>query len=391
MRPLGPFGAAPPSLAVGVSGGPHSLALVLLAEAWARARRGSCLALVADHGLRAGSGVEAIGVAATLVARGIAAWVLPLGLTPGSALHERAREARFAALLRACGESGAAWLLLGHHAADAAETALFRLLRGSGVPGLARMPGARPAPEALVLRPLLPLPPARLEATAAAAGLVPLRDPSNSDPRHARGQLRAALDDANGTGPAVAALDAAARAWSARAERLASAVAARLAEAVVFRPEGWAVLDPAALGTDEIARGALSRLLRAVSGAAYPPPRAGVAAMLARGGGTLGGALWRVRFVCREPSACAPPVIARPGVTWDGRWRVEDAPPGATLGALGATGAAALPRETQRDLPAAVLSGLPALRRRGALLGVPPLGSGEGRLSLLPSAGPLLV
>ncbi|TDG03640.1 tRNA lysidine(34) synthetase TilS, partial [Paracraurococcus ruber] len=72
MAPLGPFGPAP-RLAAGVSGGPHSLALALLADRWARGRGGTLLALVVDHGLRPESAAEAAGVVARLAARGIAA------------------------------------------------------------------------------------------------------------------------------------------------------------------------------------------------------------------------------------------------------------------------------------------------------------------------------
>src|SRR5919107_181333 len=82
MAPLGPFGPAP-ALAAGVSGGPHSLALALLADAWARERGGSLLALVVDHGLRPESGAEATGVVAQLAARGIPARLLRLRLPPG--------------------------------------------------------------------------------------------------------------------------------------------------------------------------------------------------------------------------------------------------------------------------------------------------------------------
>ncbi|UFN47455.1 tRNA lysidine(34) synthetase TilS [Roseomonas sp. OT10] len=361
MAPLGPFGPSP-RLAVGVSGGPHSLALLLLAARWATARGGAATALVADHGLRPGSDAEAAGVAAMLRARGMPVLSLALGLPGGGALHERAREARLAALADAAGRLGAPWLLLGHHRADQAETLLFRLLRGSGEAGLAAMAPARPAGPVLLLRPLLGMPPARLETVVAEAGLVPLRDPSNDAPRFARARLRAALADPDGTGPGMAALAEAAAAFARRRGREEAAVAERLAGCAVFRPEGWVRLDPAALGRDAVARAALSRLLRAVSGARHPPPRAGVAHLLERGGGTLAGALWRGRVLGREPAACAPAVPARAEAVWDGRWRVPPAlaaalPPGATIGALG-EGRVGEPS----GLPALVRRGLPALR-----------------------------
>src|SRR5689334_2341252 len=170
MAPLGPFGPAP-ALAAGVSGGPHSLALALLADHWAKACGGDLLALIADHGLRPESGAEAAEAAALLRRRGIQVRVLRLGLTPGPALQERARAARMAALLAACREAGRPWLLLGQHRLDQAETLLFRAARGSGSEGLAAMAAARAAPEALLLRPLLGLPPGRLEALLAEAGL----------------------------------------------------------------------------------------------------------------------------------------------------------------------------------------------------------------------------
>jgi tRNA(Ile)-lysidine synthase len=371
MAPLGPF-APSPRLAIGVSGGPDSLATFLLAHRWAVARGGSALALVADHGLRPDSAGEALAVADRLRARGYEVRILSLGLPPGPALHERARRARLSALEAAAAEAGAPWLLLGHHRRDQAETLLFRLLRGSGEAGLAAMAPARAMPGAMVLRPLLDMPVARLEATVAAAALEPVRDPSNADPRFARVRLRAALGDPSGDAAGTRALALAADAFARRRAAGAAAVAGRLALAAAFRPEGWAWLDAVALGHDAVARQALSRLLQAVSGRPHPPPREGVERMLAEGGGTLGGVLWRGRLLCREPAACAPPVAARRGATWDGRWHLDRDVPAATLGAPGAD-LARLGPIARRGMPAAVLRGCPVLRH------------GDGRVELLPA------
>ncbi|WP_235924956.1 tRNA lysidine(34) synthetase TilS [Roseomonas harenae] len=381
MAGLGPFGSAP-VLAVGVSGGPHSLALAVLARDWVAGRDGRVLALVADHGLRSGSGEEAAGVASRLVTLGIPARVLPLGLPPGSALHERARAARLSALIGAAEAEGAPWLLLGHHIADQAETIAFRALRGSGDEGLSGMAPARPGGGALILRPLLGLPPAQIERFLAAEGLAPVRDPSNDDLRFARARLRRALRDPAGESHGTAALAAAASAFSIRRSRMREAVAARLAVAACFREEGWVRLDQTALGTDRVAEATLSALVRTIGGGGHPPARANSTALLARGGGSLAGALWRGTVLCREAARCAPPLLALPGALWDGRWRVVSAPDGAWIGALGQGG----PRG---GLPATVAAGLPALRDKGGRLLCVPALEGGARLEFRPISGPI--
>jgi tRNA(Ile)-lysidine synthase len=365
MAPFGPFPPAP-RVAVAVSGGPDSLALLLLAEAWARARGGDALALIVDHGLRPESAAEAAGVAALVGARGIAARVLVLGLAVGARVQERARIARHAALAAAAAEAGRAWLLLGHHRRDQAETLAFRAARGSGVEGLAGMPRLRREGVVLACRPLLDVPREALEALCAAAGVVPLRDPSNRDPRFARARLRAALDPAQ-----EAALASAAEAAAARRMLREQAVALRLAAACTWHPAGAVKVDAGLLGRDAVARAALARLVAAVSGSAVPPPPAAVARLLSAGCGSLAGARWGGRWVMREAALTAAPGAALRGLVWDGRWRLEG--PGAEEAEIGALGAAPALRHLAPGLPAAALAALPAVRRGGALVAVPPL------------------
>ncbi|NMJ42555.1 tRNA lysidine(34) synthetase TilS [Roseomonas sp. JC162] len=375
MAPLGPFGVAP-RVAAGVSGGPHSLALAVLADAWARARGGSLLALIADHGLRPDSGTEAAGVAALLAGRGIEARVLRLGLSVGTGLQARARAARLAALSQAAAADGRPWLLLGHHRADQAETLLFRALRGSGPEGLAGMAPVRDGGAVLVLRPLLGLAPARLEAVLAAAGIPAVRDPSNRDPRFTRVRLRRVLDDPAGEGPGIAALAAAADAFAARRGRLDAAVAGRLALAAEIRPEGFAAIDPSGLGTDPVARAALGRLVAMVGGGSFRPPAAAVAALMARGHGTLAGAWLRPAsggrwLLVRDPGTMAPEVPAIRGGVWDGRYRMTG--PGRAGWRFGALGGEARKLGRRDRLPAAVLQALPAVRDPHGMLAAVPL------------------
>lgn len=361
---LAPFDPLP-DLAVGCSGGPDSLALALLAADWAGARGGRALALVCDHGLRPESGAEADGVAARLAARGVQARVLRLSLAPGPRLQERARAARLAALLAACRGEGVTQLLLAHHAEDQAETALFRALRGSGPLGLAGMPAAAPAADALVLRPLLGVARARLAATCAARGAEPVRDPSNDDPRFARARLRRG-------GAALGALPAQG-ALAARRARLEAEAAALLARGGArLLPEGCARLDPEALGRGAAGLLAFRRLLRAVGGGAFAPAEDAARDLLARGAGTLGGAvlLRGGRWLCREGAGLAPPVPAGRGARWDRRFRLRGAvPPGLTLGALGPGRL----RDRAPHLPAAAVAALPALYEGGELALVPHL------------------
>ncbi|MBR0674549.1 ATP-binding protein, partial [Neoroseomonas soli] len=170
-------------------------------------------------------------------------------------------------LAAAAAGDGRPWLLLGHHRADQAETLLFRALRGSGATGLAAMAPVRDGGAVLVLRPLLGVAPAALEAVVAAAGIAPVRDPSNRDARFARVRLRQVLGDPDGTGEGVAALAAAATAFAARRERAAADIARRLARAAEIRPEGFARVEPAALGRDAAGLAALGGLLALVGGA----------------------------------------------------------------------------------------------------------------------------
>ena len=212
MARLGPFPPAP-RIAVAVSGGADSLALAWLAGPWARARGGEAFGLIVDHGLRAGSAAEAATAAAQLDGLGVQARVLRLrGLSLGPGLAARARAARYAALAAACAEAGIAHLLLGHHAADQAETLILRALAGSDVTGMAGMAAATRLEGLWLLRPLLDVPPAALRAALTAAGLGWAEDPSNRDQAATRGRLRALRGDPDGGGFATGALVAAARA-----------------------------------------------------------------------------------------------------------------------------------------------------------------------------------
>ncbi len=376
MAPLGPFEPAP-TLAVAVSGGADSTALALLADGWTRARGGCVIALVVDHALRPASRAEAELTVARLAARGIPARLLPLaGLHPGPGLAARARAARHAALRAACAEAGILHLLLGHHAADQAETVAMRLLARSGPAGLAGMAALVETPEARLLRPLLAIPKLRLRATLRAAGMDWVEDPSNANPAAQRARLRALRGDADGAGPVTRAMVAAASRRGAARAAAERDTADLLARRACLGPEGYAILSPG-----PIAPAALAALLAMIAGADHPPDTRRVAALAAQPApATLGGVrilpagrLGSGWLLAREPAAMAPPVPAGEGTVWDGRFRLRGAgalPAGTLLGALGP---AATGLRHASTLPAAVLHAMPALWLHGMLAAVPHL------------------
>ena len=171
LLPRCSFPPAGTALPCAVSGGPDSLALLVLAvEAGC-----AVTAIHVDHGLREGSAAEAGVVESVAALVGAAFESRRVTVSPGPNLEARARAARFSVL-----PPGTA---TGHTMDDQAETILVNLLRGAGADGLAGMtPGPR--------HPLLGLRRHETHALCAAAGLAPVNDASNDDPAFVRNRVR---------------------------------------------------------------------------------------------------------------------------------------------------------------------------------------------------------
>ena len=203
---------APPGSRIGiaVSGGPDSLALLLLA---ATARPGSVEAATVDHALRAGSREEAEMVAQVRAALNVPHTILTAewGDKPTTAIQERAREERYRLLGQWAKDRKLDAIATAHHLDDQAETLLMRLARGAGVRGLAGMRAAAvvPGSDVPLLRPLLGWRRIELERICASAGLEPTRDPSNADEQFERVRVRRALAQADWLDPQALAASAA--------------------------------------------------------------------------------------------------------------------------------------------------------------------------------------
>lgn len=392
---LGPFENRP-RIAVAVSGGADSLSLALFASAWARRRGGAATALTVDHGLRPDAAAEARLVGRWLRARGIDHHILAWrGIKPHSNLQAIARTARYRLLSDWCARHGVLHLLLAHHTDDQAETHLLRLARGSGVDGLAAMAPVHELPALRVLRPLLGVPRARLEAALRAAGQDWVDDPTNRDRAHARVRMRQLLPALAEEGLTAARLTATTRRLAHARAAIEAAVATLLAEATQMHPTGYCRLDRERLtaAPTEIGLRALARILRTVGGTTYPARLERLERLfgeLAGGnapGRTLAGCQvlpWRDAYlVCREAALARGEVPLGSGraVIWDDRFAVSAA---GQLGrsmvvrSLGPHGwggiAEDLPGPPRFAVPVPVRASLPAIWDRKGLLAVPHAG-----------------
>jgi tRNA(Ile)-lysidine synthase len=187
---LGALGVDPGArVLAAVSGGADSVVLLHLLRFAADGLGTTVCAAHFDHAMRPESGADAAWVAGLC-----AAWGVPLvpGREHGALRSEAgARDARYAFLEAARSAAGAEWIATAHHADDQAETVLFRLLRGTGVAGLA---GIAPVDaERRLVRPLLPFRRAELRRWARSHGLRWREDPTNASADPARNRIRLEL------------------------------------------------------------------------------------------------------------------------------------------------------------------------------------------------------
>ncbi len=396
---LGPFEKAP-HVAVAVSGGADSMALLLLAAAWAADKSGRVTALTVDHGLRAEAAEEVAEVARRCRARGIVCDTMRWeGDKPATRIQEAARSARYDLMTRWCRDRAVAHLMVAHHAGDQAETFLYRMGRGSGADGLAGMPAVAVRAGVRLLRPLLDVAPERLRAVLDAEGETWLDDPSNRDCRFARVAVRRmieALGDRgvglSGFGEVTAALGV----GRAGRERARSRLAA---EAVALYPEGYAeiALDVLCRADASSARDLLAVVLRTIGGAHYAPRRARLGRLADRvltgdfrRASTLGGCaivpngdgslrIWR------EPRSAIEtvPLHSSPKIRWDGRFVLSISATagqqeGMCIARLGETGWQSIARGTKTEIsrliPGPVRFALPALWDGDEIAEVPHLG-----------------
>ena len=403
-------------IALAVSGGADSVALLQLVARWMRLTsapihvpdgRTSVLVLTVDHHLRPHSGDEARWVKDEAQRLGFGHITLNWdGPAPPSGLQAAAREARYR-LMRAClaaevcEYSSAAGTLTkmrdvvtAHHQDDQAETFLMRLARGSGIDGLSGMPVRSGIFGLSVVRPLLGLSKGRLLATLAVQGHRWIEDPSNDKLDFERVRVRKAASELAALGLSNEALTLSAR-RIARAKEALDAATEALSRAAGLELHGGAYAElkwaPFLAAPAELRVRLLTRLFNCM-GARDAPVRLSqiedVVAELEHGphqGITLGGCIVSAGpsalRVFREPGRANLPelVLTRGEVQiWDGRFRVAltDAEGGPFRVRVRALGALSRPEleGLGKGWPHRALVSLPAFWEGERLLAVPHLG-----------------
>ncbi len=376
-------------IALAVSGGADSLGLMAAVARW-RPPALSVLVLTVDHRLQRGSGRVARDVVAMAERLQFEARVLVRkGPAPTADIEAEARAARYRLLIGACREAGASHLLLAHQRDDVAENFLLRLKRGSGVFGLAAMRPAIDLGGVVVARPFLAVSRARLAATARTAGLEPIEDAMNADPRFDRVRVRQLLPRLADLGLDAAALSATAGRLADAADAIEQAASTFLTQSVEADRCAVAWLDVAgfASASRAVRLRALARIVMAVGGGDYPPRHDRLAALhdgiMERPPGlkrTLAGTVAfahgdRVAFFREAGRAGLPSVALRPGASgvFDHRFAyavAADAPVGLTLAPVRLGGASGPPMAA---IPTAARAVLPAVFRRGKALAPSPI------------------
>lgn len=220
-------------LGLAVSGGPDSLALLMLAH---NNFPGRIAAASVDHGLRPEAHDECEFVAALCAKRSISHQILKPSTPIRGSIQAEARKARYSLLNGWVENNDIAWLATAHHADDQLETLIMRILRGSGIDGMSAIRAKR----GHVIRPLLPFSKDMLTNFVVAQGIKPIEDPSNKDQSFDRVRVRDALSKLSGFDVSLASQSAAALDDARTAIHW---IVENLAEAHIQRTEKGCVLE----------------------------------------------------------------------------------------------------------------------------------------------------
>lgn len=290
-----------PRIAVGVSGGSDSMALILLAKRWAREHQIELIALTVDHRIRPQSALEARQVEVWMKHHDINHAILTWSQSvPVANLQHEARIMRYQLLMNYCTIHNIPCLWLAHHLQDQAETVISRLMRGSGVDGLTAMQPMTRQGDKMLCRPLLYCMPNQLRAMLCEENQKWIEDPSNQDMRFERVRIRRWLDDLPHKDVLLGRLSKTAQHMARARDFIEQEVDRVFSQIVHVKSDGDAVLNHVAFNTlhPELALRLMIRIMRLVSGKVYKPRFSTLETLYdalrhpSYSGATLGSCLW---------------------------------------------------------------------------------------------------
>ncbi len=385
-------------VALAVSGGPDSMALLLLVDRWRRARlrqehRAPDLTIFAiDHGLRPAAMDECQFVADKAKALGYDAHILRWeGEVPSTRIQEMAREIRYQLLAEACHLRNIKTVMTAHHLDDQAETVLMRLARGSGVDGLCAIAVQSRRYGLGLLRPLLEFEKAELLALLKENDWDYMTDPSNKDSRFERVRLRERSAELKKLGLTAKMIGLSARRLR-RAKTALNETSDEFLNSHAFISDyGTARIDQLALfdAPDEIAIRALSKVLRVCGGSQDVPNMARLETLIGRlkadfsTNRTLAGCrliakgdFWLVAREAGRITELEKPIVPGGCMFWDNRYivcadkkasaRITAAPLGEGSDLKGLVEESLL-----QNFPKDALPSLLTLRNKGKIIAVP--------------------
>jgi len=262
-------------LALAVSGGSDSTALMFLTAQWARQneRLDDFCVLTVDHALRENSDREAGEVCSWARALGFECHVLVWQHDGHSSrVQEKARAGRYELMGRWCADHNVAGIITAHNRDDQAETLLMRLARGSGVDGLAAMRAGAQLFGVEVFRPLLGVSREDLQAVLQQAGHGWIDDPSNDDSRFERVRVRGIMSVLEAAGIDADSINLSASRLQRASVALEDVTDQFMASSVTVFDSGHCEVDRPAFEelADDIAIRVLTRLLEWAGGGSEP-------------------------------------------------------------------------------------------------------------------------
>lgn len=375
-------------LAIATSGGPDSLALLLLVHDFATKTKKKIIALTVDHGLRIVSYKEALYVQKLAQELGIQHVILKWKAEkPATRIQEKARKARYDLLLRWCKDNQISTLLLGHHQQDQEETFWLRLSSGSGLDGLAGMKPVVEREGILIHRPLLNFSKERLKATLKAKNQEWIEDPSNESTTYFRGRFRAYLKEEGFTNERLVAVMTK---FQEDADFINASLLSSLQNTIKIFKEGYFILKRDEFETlhPALLKRMISLLIRWFSRAPYPPRSVQVEGVLKKiregRSFTAGGAFWVSKpkefLILREVAAMKEKILLsslnKPHL-WDNRFWVSPNLKSTLLqkeAFLIPLGNAPFAKDKIiSPLPSSVWPTLPAIEAKGKIVSIPHL------------------